>query len=168
MSRTRLTPILPGRLYIRGDLRRLAGGQPGLDASLDAYGIHLVIALWEPRDAVVRPTACTYLYLPVPDGRLTLQEAQVFDYAAAEALPVIRAGGGVLCVCAGGKNRSATLAALILHRLERIAGAAALDRVRAARPGAVDNAHFSVWLCGLPAPGAILDEERVPDGTDER
>jgi protein-tyrosine phosphatase len=56
----------------------------------------------------------------------------------------------VLAHCSMGFNRSALVAGLILTELG-YEGAAALDRLRSRRPGALYNERFAEYLATVPA-----------------
>lgn len=61
-------------------------------------------------------------------------------------------GRSILITCALGLNRSALVAALAYRLLSGTTGAAAAQRVREVRPGALFNPSFARYLDELPAP----------------
>jgi protein-tyrosine phosphatase len=70
---------------------------------------------------------------------------------AAEQAAFWRARGmRVLTTCHAGLNRSGLVSALMLHRLSGMSGPRAIELVRAARPGALNNQYFTAALRRIP------------------
>jgi len=91
-----------------------------------------------------------YIYLPIHDGELPdLDRLHAVAKLGAE---LVQRGDRVLAHCGVGLNRSALMIALILRYLG-MDGAAAVDRCRQRRPGALYNKVFADYLIsGLVRP----------------
>lgn len=143
----KLHEIVPGHLYQRGRSDHL---DPDVKRSeLELHDIDYVINLWSrPDPAFVDVPGLTYINYPIPDGvKLTPTKLQMLASLAAGAAYHINASGkAVLVQCHAGRNRSGLVSALIVKELNGCSGSAALDYVRKARPGAVDNPFFEAFL----------------------
>jgi protein-tyrosine phosphatase len=138
---TTLYPVDDGRfLYI----------SPAIEdwAPIQEAGIHVVIDLEGDLDRGVstRPGEMLYLYCPMYDEDLP-------DLATLHALgrlgaDLIRNGRRVLSHCGMGYNRSALVAGVILTELG-MDGRAAVEQLRARRPGALFNEVFADYLATL-------------------
>jgi protein-tyrosine phosphatase len=126
-------------------------------ALIDRLDIHVVADLDSELDRGV-PTApgkILYLYFPIRDGELP--DLDVLHSTATLLAELHRAGRRVLVHCGLGLNRSALLAGVVLHRLGW-EGAAAVERLRDRRPGALFNDRFSEYLMALGAARPEADE----------
>jgi protein-tyrosine phosphatase len=134
-----------GRLFI----------SPAIDewASLAEHGIDVVIDLEGGLDACI-PTHtndCLYVYFPIDDDNEgELPVTQLLAIARLGAF-LVSQGHRVLSHCGMGYNRSALVAGLILIELG-MPGAAAVDRLRERRPGALYNDRFARFLAARGSP----------------
>jgi hypothetical protein len=117
-------------------------------ASVEAHGINVVIDMEGGLDECIptAPGSCLYVYFPIFDEELP-------DLARLEAVAMmgahlVRSGHRVLSHCGMGFNRSALIAALILHKLG-MEGPAIVEQLRARRPGALFNEVFANHVAGL-------------------
>jgi hypothetical protein len=116
-------------------------------APLADSGIDVVIDLEGGLDACI-PTHtndCLYVYFPIDDDNEgELPRTRLLAIARMGAFLVSR-GHRVLSHCGMGYNRSALVAGLILVELG-MPGAAAVERLRERRPGALFNDRFAGFL----------------------
>ncbi|MEA2165575.1 MAG: hypothetical protein QOK37_3702 [Thermoanaerobaculia bacterium] len=119
-------------------------------SALEAHGINVVIDMEGGLDECIptAPGSCLYVYFPIFDEDLP-------DLARLEAVAMlgahlVQSGHRVLSHCGMGFNRSALVAARILHRLG-MEGPAIVDQLRARRPGALFNEVFADHVAALPA-----------------
>src|SRR3954469_22693537 len=84
-----------------------------------------------------------YIYLPIHDGEMP--DMDRLHAVAKLGAELVKRGDRVLAHCGMGLNRSALMAALILMYLG-MDGAAAVDRCRDRRPGALYNSVFEQYL----------------------
>ncbi len=113
----------------------------------------LVISLTEAHEADLRPLAVMldeagagWLHLPVADYGVPA-DAGAWRAALGRAGALLAGGGRVLVHCRGGCGRSGMLAlALMVAAGEE--GQAALSRLRAVRPCAVETAAQLAWALG--------------------
>ncbi len=117
-------------------------------------GIEVIIDLEGDLDQGVstRPGHLLYIYHHIYDEDLP-------DLARMQALAMlgahlIRSGQKVLAHCGMGFNRSALLAGLILTELG-VDGGAAVERLRARRPGALFNERFAEYLATVKARSSL-------------
>ncbi len=104
----------------------------------------------------LRERGMAWIHLPIQDGRAPDHR---FEAAWPELAPRLqrrlRAGGRLLVHCRGGLGRSGVVAALLLIGL-RHAPASAVQRVRAARPGAIETEeqlrYVLAFRAGRPPP----------------
>jgi len=94
------------------------------------------------------PGSCLYVYFPIYDEELP--DPVRLDAVAMLGAHMVRSGHRVLSHCGMGLNRSALVAGLILHYLG-MSGAAAVERLRERRPGALFNEVLADHLRSLPA-----------------
>ena len=120
-------------------------------ASVESRGINVVIDMEGGLDECIptAPNSCLYVYFPIFDEELP-------DLARLEAVAMmgahlVQSGHRVLSHCGMGFNRSALVAALILHKLG-MEGPAIIERLRARRPGALFNEVFAQHVAALPPP----------------
>ena len=135
-----------GRLFI----------SPALDSwhAAERAGIDVVIDLEGDLDACI-PTSierCLYVYFPIADDEDALPCETKLRAVARMGASLVADGHRVLSHCGMGFNRSALVAGLILVELG-VPGAAAVERIRARRPGALYNERFAAFLAAL-APAA--------------
>lgn len=117
-------------------------------AAVEAHGINVVIDMEGGLDECIptAPGSCLYVYFPIFDEELP-------DLARLEAVAMMGAhlvqnGHRVLSHCGMGFNRSALVAALILHKLG-MEGPAIIEQLRARRPGALFNEVFAGHVATL-------------------
>ena len=126
-----------GRLFLSA---MIEDWQPILDRGIDT-----VIDLEGEIDHGV-PTAANkflYVYLPIHDG--SMPDLDRLHAVAKLGAELVKRGDRVLTHCGLGLNRSALMAALILMYLG-MDGAAAVERCRERRPGALYNTIFADYL----------------------
>ncbi|MEA2235509.1 MAG: hypothetical protein QOC81_233 [Thermoanaerobaculia bacterium] len=118
-------------------------------ASVESRGINVVIDMEGGLDECIptAPNSCLYVYFPIFDEELP-------DLARLEAVAMmgahlVQSGHRVLSHCGMGFNRSALVAARILHKLG-MEGPAIIEQLRARRPGALFNEVFAQHVAGLP------------------
>ena len=146
-----MTTLLPTELFPIDDDERLFISPIISDWSMvHDRGIEVIIDLEGDLDCGVstRPGHLLYIYHHIYDEDLP-------DLARMQALAMlgahlIRSGQRVLAHCGMGFNRSALLAGMILTELG-MDGAAAVDRLRERRPGALFNERFAEYLGTLKA-----------------
>jgi protein-tyrosine phosphatase len=116
---------------------------------IQAAGIRVVIDLEGDLDRGIstRPGEMLYLYCPIYDEELPdLPTLHALGRLGAD---LIRNGRRVLSHCGMGYNRSALVAGVILTELG-MDGRAAVEQLRAKRPGALFNEVFAEYLATLP------------------
>jgi len=124
-------------------------------AGLQRRGIRLLVNLDErPHEATLLARyGLTELHLPVPDFHAPTPEQLAIGVAA--VVSAVSAGERVAIHCAAGLGRSGTLAACYLVELGQD-WAAAVERVRAARPGAIETrAQLAAVAAYADAPRGI-------------
>lgn len=123
-------------------------------------GAELVVDLTEPLETPRRSAErarhasvqqdLRHRRFPVADHGVPADEA-AFERLARELAGELHRGTGVVIHCLGGKGRSSLLAASVLA-LRGLGLAEALDRIRAARPGAgPETPEQRAWLEGFAA-----------------
>ena len=119
-------------------------------APVHALGIEVIIDLEGTLDAGVstRPGHILYIYHHIYDE--DLPDLTRLHAIASLGARLIRSGQKVLAHCSMGYNRSALVAGLILTELG-FDGPAAVERLRARRPGALYNERFAEYLASVPA-----------------
>jgi ADP-ribosyl-[dinitrogen reductase] hydrolase len=162
---------LLGLTFCPGKRARSLYGPPwdrDLGADLDAirgWGASLIVTLMErseldrfrvpdlPERASERGIG--WVHLPIIDGDIPRAPfLSAWPAARADLLRRLDAGGRVLIHCRGGLGRTGVLAAMLL--MERGAGAGeAIRRVRAARPGSVENERQELFLAAYQPGGAV-------------
>ncbi len=130
---------------------------PALDCwdAAEQAGIDVVIDLEGDLDTCI-PTAadrCLYVYFPIRDDDEGLPCETKLRAVARMGASLVADGHRVLSHCGMGYNRSALVAGMILVELG-VPGAAALERIRARRPGALFNDRFAEFLVTLTPSGA--------------
>ena len=143
-----------GRLFI----------SPALDTwdPLEERGIDVVIDLEGGLDSCIptRTNNCLYLYFPIDDDDLELPCVAKLRAIARLGASLIADGHRVLSHCGMGFNRSALVAGMILVELG-VPGPAAVDQLRACRPGALFNDRFAEFVAGL-APSTATESAYNP------
>lgn len=121
--------------------------------AIASHGIDVVIDMEGGLDQCIPtvPNACLYVYFPIYDEELP-------DLARLEAVALmgahlVQSGHRVLSHCGMGFNRSALIAARILHKLG-MSGPDIVQRLRARRPGALFNEVFAAHVAGLTSPAS--------------
>jgi protein-tyrosine phosphatase len=146
-----MTDLLLTELFPIDDEERLFISPVITDwAPVHQRGIEVIIDLEGTLDQGVstRPGHILYIYHHIYDEELP---DLVRLHAVAElGAALVRSGQKVLAHCSMGFNRSALVAGLILTELG-YEGAAALDRLRSRRPGALYNERFAEYLSSVPA-----------------
>lgn len=85
-----------------------------------------------------------YAHYAIPDGKVVKKD--LLSQAADDALYFWN-GHNVLIHCRAGRNRSATVAALVLFELGVVdTPKEAIDYIRSRRPRAIANPAFEAWL----------------------
>lgn len=87
------------------------------------------------------------LYWKIADG--DAPDIKRLDAVAKYGVDCINAGLSVLTHCSEGVNRSGLVSARILMLLKGLTGQQAIDKVRAGRPGALQNQNFVKLLLSL-------------------
>ena len=145
-----MTTLLPTELFPIDDDELLLISPAISDWSLiHDRGIEVIIDLEGDLDHGVstRPGHLLYIYHHIYDeGLPDLARMQALAQMGAH---LIRSGQKVLSHCGMGFNRSALLAGMILTELG-MPGTAAVERLRARRPGALFNERFADYLATLP------------------
>jgi hypothetical protein len=108
---------------------------------------------WQPRSTSFEGPL-RVIHCPLPDGRLTKSEREAAWEASRLVAKAIKRGDHVLVTCAMGRNRSAFIAALALHRITGRPGAWCANVVRERRRDrdgipALQNSHFVELLMRL-------------------
>jgi dual specificity protein phosphatase-like protein len=133
-----------GRLFMSADLRDWCHVEP--------YGIDVVIDVDGGLDVCI-PTHsnhCLYIYFPFDDDDRSVPSETKLRAIAQLGASLIQDGHRVLAHCGMGYNRSGLIAGLILKALG-VPGAAAVERIRERRPGALFNDRFAEYLIGVDA-----------------
>jgi protein-tyrosine phosphatase len=79
---------------------------------------------------------------PLPDSALDPVQARLAVQASAEVAAAVARGRRVLVTCHMGRNRSALVIALALHRLTTMSADRVIEHIRKQRPSALSNQHF--------------------------
>jgi hypothetical protein len=118
---------------------------------LAAQGIDAVIDLEGGLDECIptAPESCLYVYFPIYDEELP--NLARLEAVAMLGAHLLRNGHRVLSHCGMGFNRSALVAARILHLVSDMNGLAIVARLRERRPGALFNEVFARHVESLEA-----------------
>jgi len=116
-----------------------------------SFGIDTVIDLEGGLDECIPTCAnsCLYIYFPIFDEELP--DLHKLDAIARLGAQLIENGQRVLSHCGMGFNRSALVAARILHHLG-MPGDRVVEQLRERRPGALFNEVFAQHILSLPPP----------------
>lgn len=170
MFRIAELPLLAGRIGIcpmpgrfsrfADDMATILAWHPALVLTLTSE-IELESADAERLPAALAEAGALWRHLPVSDFRAPCAETEaLWSKASAEARAVLAEGGSVLAHCYGGCGRSG----MALMRLMVDAGEApeaALERLRSARPCAVETAAQFAWArAGQSLPEAEVEPSR--------
>jgi ADP-ribosyl-[dinitrogen reductase] hydrolase len=135
-----------------------------LDLDLDAirdWGAAAVVTLLEAKEfallrvkrrgeEVVRRNM-SWFHLPIVDGSTPDERFErQWESAGDELRSILRGGGDVLVHCRGGLGRAGTIGTRLLIELG-MEPAIAIDRVRSARPDAIETAEQKKYALGLVA-----------------
>ncbi len=149
----------PGRNHIDGHGRRWSRDLAADLAAIRAWGAVMMISLIEAKEftslgveklgEAARAAGLDWHHLPIQDMHPPDAAFEGAWRGTTAALDRLFADQGRLLLhCAGGLGRAGTIAARIL--IERgIPAAAAIETVRAARPGAIETAAQEAFLAGL-------------------
>jgi protein-tyrosine phosphatase len=118
-------------------------------AGIDQHGISVVVDLEARLDAGIPSGDGTRLYLYYPFQDDAVPDATLIEPLAVFLAELYRGGHRVLIHCSMGLNRSPLVAGVVLHQLGWN-GCDAVERLRARRPGALFNEHYSGYLERLP------------------
>ena len=118
-------------------------------ASVEAHGINVVIDMEGGLDECIptAPGSCLYVYFPIFDE--DLPDLARLEAVAMMGAHLVQTGHRVLSHCGMGFNRSALVAARILHKLG-MEGPAIVEQLRSRRPGALFNEVFASHVNALP------------------
>lgn len=158
---------------------RTGGWERDLALDLEAvahWGAAAVVTLLEPHelDLLKVPTLgeevarrhMSFLHLPIPDGAVPDDAFETAWTKAGEGLRArLRSGASVVLHCKGDLGRTGTIAARLLIELG-IPLNEAVDRVRKARPGAIENAAQMAHVLNasyLPEPAPTADAANIED-----
>ena len=117
---------------------------------LAAAGIDAVIDLEGGLDEHIptAPESGIYIYFPIFDEGLP--NLTRLEGVAQLGAHLVRSGHRLVSHCGMGFNRSALVAARIMHLLGGMSGVEIVDRLRTRRPGALFNAVFADHVLQLP------------------
>lgn len=141
-----------------------------------AWGASAVVTLLEPHefDILRVPTLgeelasrhMSFVHLPIPDGSVPGSAFEAAWATAGEGLRArLRGGASVLLHCKGGLGRTGMIAARLLIELG-VTHNAAVERVRRARPGAIENAMQMAHVhaaSALPELSPVIDSPALED-----
>ena len=148
----------PGRNHVAGDSRVWARDLAADLAAIRDWGAQTLVSLIEERELAglgvadlgdrAQAAELAWCHLPIadmapPDARFE----QAWRRHGGHIDGVLAQGGRLVLHCAGGLGRTGTLAARLL--IDRgVPAVEAIERVRAARPGAIETAPQEAYLLG--------------------
>ena len=139
----KLIEIIPGKLYTRGNLQRVAPAT--LREEMKAAGVGLVVSLIKPNMlGALSDSVPNYFYEPMADSK-HLDVRQV-ESLADDIYEQVLTGDKVVIHCNQGRNRAGLIAALVVARILKISYAEAMVHVRDKRPRAIANPVFEKYL----------------------
>lgn len=112
---------------------------------IEEHGISVVVDLEAGLDIGIPTGDGTRLYLYYPFEDDAVPDPTMIEPLAVFLAALYRGGHRVLVHCSMGLNRSPLVAGVVLHRLGW-QGCDAVERLRARRPGALFNEHYSQYL----------------------
>ncbi len=127
--------------------RLYVSGRP-TEKTVDACGAVAVLDL-ENHGESRRLGTDYWKHIYIPDGLVTLERAQLFFEAVWWTITMLDQYKTVLVPCAQGRNRSMTVAAMVLMKYDGLSGAEAIERVREVRPSALYNQHQVDFILGV-------------------
>jgi ADP-ribosyl-[dinitrogen reductase] hydrolase len=133
-----------------------------LAADLDAirdWGAVAIVTLLEPKEltllrvehlgAEILRRNMVWFHIPIVDVSIPSEQFEAkWETAGEELRSILRSGSDVLVHCRGGLGRAGTIAARLLIELG-IEPEAAIARVRAARPGAIETIDQERFVKGI-------------------
>jgi protein-tyrosine phosphatase len=139
--------ILKNQLYQSGAPEEAADWQPIRDRNID-----VVVDLYGTLDPGVptEPNSILYLFWPIEDAAV-LPDVHILDVLTDTVARLIALGHKVLVHCHRGKSRSGLINAIVVMKMLKLDGNAAIDIIRQGRPGALGNQTFVEYLQGLRA-----------------
>lgn len=142
--------LVPNKLFLSGTWQKFDEGRARME--LDSRRITHVINLGKSDPRWLERPHVMYEYHHVPDSKLSVPSEYVGKIAD-RMVEVIHGGGCVLSMCYGGRNRSALLAGLIMHRLDWRYGSDIVDHILKVRPAALINEGYRQHLLSLAKKG---------------
>ena len=133
-------------------------GHPSYEQCADRWwtdsGVCMITLCKKKIDERIPQTLDWYEYMPIPDGRMTVDREAVIWRARDTVIAMMTRPGSRLTVvhCLAGRNRSALVAGLALQYQNNWTGQETLDWMRRCRPNSIHNEHFEVFLRGLGRP----------------
>jgi ADP-ribosyl-[dinitrogen reductase] hydrolase len=132
-----------------------------LDAVRD-WGARAVITLLEPKEFTllrverlgeeVSRRSMKWFHLPIVDTKVPDEHFErKWDVAGVELCSILRLGSDVVVHCRGGLGRAGTVASRLLIELG-MEPEIAMARVRAVRPGAIENDRQEMYVLSLGSP----------------
>ncbi len=134
-----LHEVIPG-LFIRGHFEK----NKDKISTLKEAGISTVVCLLDKVDWDLLTSGIALLRYPLTDGK-HVNEVNV-KYAVDSVVRARESNVKVLVHCQGGKNRAGLVVALAIMRLCKCTPEVALNVLRSARPGAVNNRVFEEYI----------------------
>lgn len=152
MKQFKLYEILPGKLYQRGNFRKLSLLEK--DETLKAHHIDVIVSLAGKFDQDLKKLDemyhIKYYYYHMTDGKNFSDDVKSdLLRIAKNVADDIRSGKSVIVHCKRGRNRSGLLNALIVREIKGISGEAALNWIWEHRPNSISNQLFQNFLKSL-------------------
>jgi protein-tyrosine phosphatase len=142
--------ILKNQLYQSGAPEAEADWAP-----VHALKIDVVVDLFGTLDPDVptAPNSILYVFWPIEDHP-ELPDLRILDVLTDTVVREITDGHKVLVHCHKGKSRSGMFNAIVVMKILRVDGKAAVEIVRRGRPEALGNQSFATYVESLPTPAA--------------
>lgn len=112
---------------------------------LQRYNIDTVFNLWHTCDDELEDYCEAYYHLSIRDGKNPPPKL-AFDLYLNKAEEAYRAGATILVHCYGGRNRAALFNAILIKRILKISGEAAVNIIKEKRPNSFKNEHFEALV----------------------
>lgn len=128
--------IIPGKLCV--------GSAPPIGPMLFHAGfdsVYLCAEEWQPK----RFPGVEINHYPIKDYEVSIEAVQTSVDCAKAIVNDLRKGKRVLVSCLAGHDRSAAVAALVLHLLKGWPGTKCIEYVKRKRPGALGSVQ-TLWL----------------------